>query len=149
MTTTYIFERKTRELEVFLGGTTNDSDWRTKLIPKLKVKYFDPVVKDWNEEAQKLELEKRKTCDYVLYVITPKMLGSYSVAEVVDDSNKRPEKTIFCVLEEDGEGEDRVEFGKHQKKSMEMLKRMVKENGATVVNTLDEIANFLNEKINE
>ena len=26
------------------------------------------------------------------------MTGVYSVAEVIDDSNKRPEKTIFCYL---------------------------------------------------
>lgn len=28
------------------------------------------------------------------------MTGVYSIAEVVDDSNKRPEKTIFTILKE-------------------------------------------------
>lgn len=32
---------------------------------------------------------------------TPKMTGTYSIAEVIDDSNKRPDKTVFCILEFD------------------------------------------------
>jgi len=135
-----MLEKKNHEPEVFLGGTTNDSDWRDKLIPKLKINFFNPIVKDWDEEAQKREIEKRETCDFVLYVITPKMMGVYSIAETVDDSNKRPEKTVFCVLEKDGD----AEFNKHQIKSLEMTKKMIKENGANAFNTLDEVADFLN-----
>jgi hypothetical protein len=129
-----------KDIEVFLGGTTNESDWRDKLIPKLKIESFNPVVKDWNEEAQNREIEKRKSCDYVLYVITPKMLGVYSIAEVVDDSNKRPKKTLFVYLTKD----DDKEFNTHQIKSMKMVKKMVEENGAKSFDTLDEIATFLN-----
>jgi hypothetical protein len=32
----------------------------------LKLDYFNPVVKDWNEAAQKEEIKQRKNCDYVL-----------------------------------------------------------------------------------
>lgn len=91
--------------KVFLGGTCNDSTWRDDLIPKLKIDYFNPIVDDWNKEAQQEEIKERKNSDYVLYVITPKMSGVYSIAEVVDDSNKRPEKTLFCVLNIDDENE--------------------------------------------
>ena len=38
------------------------------------------------------EIKQRAECDFCLYVITPKMTGVYSIAEVVDDSNKRPEQ---------------------------------------------------------
>jgi hypothetical protein len=127
-------------MEVFLGGTANKSTWREELIPMLKIDYFDPIVDDWNEEAQEMELEKRETCDFVLYVITPKMEGVYSIAEVVDDSNKRPEQTILCVLDED---EDK-RWTKHQKKSLNSVKKMIFENGATVLDDLDEVAYFLN-----
>jgi len=126
--------------EVFLGGTCNNSLWREDLIPKLKINYFNPVVEDWTEDDAKKELEKRKTCDYVLYVITPKMDGVYSIAEIVDDSNKRPDKTLFCVLEKD----DSKEFSKTQLKSLEAVKKLVKENKANVFNNLDEIAKFVN-----
>lgn len=125
---------------VFLGGTCNDSTWRETLKPLLKIEFFDPVVKDWNEEAYKRELHERETCDYCLYVITPKMTGVYSIAEVVDDSNKRPEKTVFCVV---AEKEDN-EFSKSQSKSLDAVKKMVKNNGGNVFDTLEDVANFLN-----
>lgn len=127
-------------MEVFLGGTCNDSTWREELIPMLECDYFNPVVKDWNEEAQKLEIHKRQTCDFVLYVITPKMTGVYSIAEVVEDSNKRPQQTLFCIIEND----DNNEFTEHQLKSLMMVKNLVRNNNARVFDTLEDVANFLN-----
>lgn len=126
--------------EVFLGGTCNNSNWRNELIPLLNIDYFNPVVDDWTEEAQQLEKEKRETCDYVLYVITPKMKGVYSIAESVQDSNIRPEKTIFCVLTEDEDDK----FDDFQIKSLDQVKEMVRSNGAKVFDTLEEIAEYLN-----
>jgi hypothetical protein len=38
-------------------------------------------VEDWNEEAYQNELEKRETCDFILYVIAPLMEGAYSIAK--------------------------------------------------------------------
>ena len=100
--------------KVFLGGTCNGSDWRDKLIPLLNIEYFNPVVEDWTAECQAEEIKQRKECDYCLYVISPKMTGVYSIAEIIDDSNKRPKKTIFCILEEDGS----EKFTDHQLKSL-------------------------------
>lgn len=126
--------------EVFLGGTCNNSTWRDDLIPKLEVNYFNPVVDNWTSEDEKKEIEKRKTCDLILYVITPKMEGVLSIAEVIDDSNKRPKHTIFCVLKKDGE----KEFSKNQLKSLEAVKSMVKKNGANVCETLEEVIKYIN-----
>lgn len=85
--------------KVFLGGTCNESTWRDFLIKQLQIDYFNPVVDDWTEDCMIEERKQREICDFVLYTITPKMTGVYSIAEVVDDSNKRPEKTVFCLLE--------------------------------------------------
>ena len=126
--------------KVFLGGTWNESKWRENLIKKLKIDYFNPIVDDWNAEAQKREIYERKHCDFVLYVITPRMTGVYSIAEVVDDSNKRPEKTLFCVLDEDRN----EKFDKGQRRSLKQVEKMVKENGACVCEDLDAVANKLN-----
>ena len=71
-----------KRCKVFLGGTCNESTWRDELIKKLKIDYFNPVVDDWTEECYKEELRQREICDYCLYVITPKMTGVYSIAEV-------------------------------------------------------------------
>jgi hypothetical protein len=111
--------------KVFLGGTCNNSTWRDQLIPTLKIDYFNPVVKDWNSESQKEELKQRKECDIVLYTITPLMTGVYSIAEVIDDSNKRPKKTVFVVLLKDS---GKI-FNEGQAKSLSMVGKMVENNG--------------------
>lgn len=128
---------------VFLGGTANKSTWREELIPLLdenKISYFNPVVEDWTPECQEEEIRQRATCDYVLYVITKQMLGFYAIAEVVEDSNKRPSKTIFGYSEEG--------FKPHQIKSLQATAKLVKENGAQVFTSLSEIANYLNNQAN-
>ena len=134
--------------KVFLGGTCNDSTWRDELIPMLNIDYFNPVVDDWTEECYQEELRQRKECDYCLYVITPKMTGVYSIAEVVDDSNKRPEKTIFCLLtvdykynKDDG---DLIFFDNSQLKSLDKVGVMVEKNGGKYFESLEEVANYLN-----
>ncbi len=128
--------------KVFLGGTVNNSTWRNKLIPQLKVDFFNPVVEEWTDEAYKQELYEREHCDFCLYVVTPKMSSFYSIAEAVDDSNKHPLKTIFCYLLED-EGQ---KFSDFQLKSMNAIGKMVQKNGAQWLNTLDEVALFLNKE---
>jgi len=127
--------------KVFLGGTCNGSKWREEIKPLLEIDYFDPVCEGgWNEEAYQRELHERKTSDFVMYVITPKMTGVYSIAEVVDDSNKKPEKTLFCYLASD-EGEV---FSKAQLKSLIAVAKMVENNGGKTFDTLSDMAKFLN-----
>lgn len=68
------------------------------------------------------------------------MEGVYSIAEVIDDSNKRPDKTIFAYLLKD----DDKEFTKHQIKSLDMVGKMVEENKAKWFKSLDDVATYLN-----
>lgn len=116
---------KKQNQNVFLGGTCNDSTWRERLIKNLEVPYFNPVTDDWNKEAQKRENEERETAKFVLFVITPLMKGVFSIAEAIDCSNKRPETTLFCVLEKD----DDKEFDKQELKSLNQVKEMAKKMG--------------------
>ena len=128
-------------MKVFLGGTCAESKWRDKLIPMLKIDYFNPVVDDWTPECMEKELQEREDCDFCLYVITPRMQGVYSIAEVVDDSNKRPDKTLFCIIQRD----DNFEFDNSQMKSLVQVGKMVYANGGRVFSSLEKIADFLNE----
>ena len=142
--------------KVFLGGTCNESTWRDKLIEMLEIDYFNPVVDDWTEECYQEELRQREICDYCLYVITPRMTGVYSIAEVVDDSNKRPEKTIFCILNYDlSDYKMKLVDGKKvrkyvklfdegQLKSLDKVGVMVEKNGGKYFRSLSEVAEFLN-----
>lgn len=126
--------------KVFLGGTCNGSKWRKEFENSLEIDFFNPVVDDWDEDAYQLELHERENCDYCLYVITPKMTGVYSIAEVIDDSNKRPEKTVFCYIEVDGS----ERFDSHQLKSLRNTGRIVEGNGGTVFDNTLDVLNFLN-----
>ena len=131
--------------KVFLGGTCNESTWRDGLIEILEIDYFNPVVDDWTEECYREELRQRELCDYCLYVITPRMRGVYSIAEVVDDSNKRPEKTIFCIVTADfSDTGDIIMFDEQQLKSLDKVGVMVQNNGGKYFRTLREVAKFLN-----
>jgi hypothetical protein len=128
--------------KVFLGGTCNNSKWRDIISPELTIDYFNPVVDDWTEEDYQNELREREECDYCLYVITPKMTGTYSIAEVIDDSNKRPEKTIFCFVKQDG----KEKFDESQIKSLDKVGIMVENNGGKYLKSLNEVVKYLNKQ---
>jgi hypothetical protein len=70
------------------------------------------------------------------------MTGTYSIAEVIDDSNKRPEKTLFYFSTTDGD----LRFDDGQVKSLVQVGLMVNENGGKFCSSLDKIAIFLNQK---
>lgn len=129
--------------KVFLGGTCNESTWRDYLISKLdstKVNYFNPVVEDWTQECMDREIYEREHSDYVLYTITPLMTGVYSIAEVIDDSNKRPEKTLFCVIDED----NGKHFDEFQLRSLNQVAKMIIRNGGQSFISIHSVAQFLN-----
>ena len=127
-------------MKVFLGGTCNGSKWREELIEMLEIDYFNPVVEDWTEECMKEEIKQREICDYCLYVITPLMTGVYSIAEAIDDSNKRCDKTLFCFLEEDGG----KKFTEGQIKSLNQVGKMVERNASIWLENLEQVAAYLN-----
>ena len=127
-------------MKVFLGGTCNESQWRNRFIMMLKLEYFNPVVSDWTPECMKEEVRQREVCDFCIYVITPKMTGVYSIAEVVDDSNKRPHRTVFVRLRCDGD----KRFDEGQWKSLGAVALMVAKNGVAVFSDLKSAAIHLN-----
>lgn len=119
-------------MKVFLGGTCAGWKWRDELQPLLKCDYYNPIVKNWSEEDRLREVHERETSDYVLYGITNGIKGVYSIAEVVDDSNKRPEKTIFLNL------------------CLKAVENMLKANGVIVFSgekALLEVADYLNKAV--
>jgi hypothetical protein len=130
--------KKQIKLKVFLGGTTAKTKWRDELIPKLNIDYFNPIVEDWTEECIKIENEEKENkCGIHLYVITPKMMGVYSIAEAVQSSHTDNKLTIFCILDKDG-------FSEAQLKSLKATSDMLENNGVKICNSLDEISEFIN-----
>lgn len=128
------------KVRVFLGGTCNESTWRDRLIPLLKIAYFNPVVDDWDEAAQARELREREECDICLYVITPKKTGDYAIAEVVDDAHRRPSKTVFCFLETD----EAKRFTQAQIKHLRQVGHLIERTGAAWIRHFDDLPWLLN-----
>lgn len=123
-------------MKVFLGGTCAGWKWRDELQPLLKCDYYNPIVKNWSEEDRLREVHERETSD-----------GVYSIAEVVDDSNKRPEKTIFLNLYKTYE---RSGESKQMAHSLKAVENMLKANGVVVFSgekALLEVADYLNKAV--
>ena len=128
---------------VFLGGTCNGSTWRDELIPMLdssKIDAFNPVVEHWDEKAQAEEDYHKENDDFTLYVLTPEMVGVYSIFEVAMDSCKRPGRVVCCILDEHG-GKT---FEPHIQKNMTKIRTDLIKNGTLVFTSLEEVAEFFN-----
>lgn len=126
--------------KAFLGGTCNGSKWRDRVIKKLKIDYYNPIVKTWTDDVYQREIEERQSSKFCVYVITPKLKGFYSIAEVIDDTHDKTKTTVFCYLKTDA-GQ---RFGKFQIKSLEAIGKMVIKNGGVWVKNLNELVNYLN-----
>lgn len=129
-------------ITVFLGGTCNNSTWRSELISKLdttKITVFNPVVEIWDEKAKENEIWHRENDDLCLYVLTPEMIGDTSVGEIIVDSNSRPNKTIVCILEE-----NKKPFNNFQKSKVLIARIMILEHKIPLFFNLDEVANYIN-----
>ena len=94
-------ENKKLEMKVFLGGTCNNSTWRDKLIKILKMPYFNPVVKNWTPADMERENREKEIDYFQLYVITPKMTGVYSIAELTESACINGGRTLICILDKD------------------------------------------------
>ena len=130
-------------MKVFLGGNlVSTSDTLKTLKSGLKIKYFDPSSLPNDFHGFKINKEEWANCDFCLYVMTPLMKGFDNIVSVVDDSNKRPNKTIFCFIIEDSGSK----FTEHQVKSLKAIGETVKKNGAMWFESLEEVMSFLNTK---
>lgn len=122
-------------LTLFLGGTVGKSCWRDQMIPLLEesnLVFYNPVVKDWSESDRLKEYGvKGSPLTVEAYVITSDMTGVFSIAEAVDASNKKSDRTIFCVLR-DG-------FEKHQLKSLDATLDLISKNGAHIAESLEDV----------
>lgn len=136
-------------MKIFLGGTCNGSKWREYVMPLLEENdcdYFNPVVDDWNEAAQKKEIEEREKCDFCLYTITPRMKGVYSIAEVVEDSIKRPHKTILCIKKSDtDENNQWIDFEGHEIKALEQVAKLVERNGGKAFTDFRDVVDYVSD----
>lgn len=85
--------------KVFLGGTCGDSTWRDELEPQITgIDYFNPVVEDWDTDAQKEEDRQKGICNIHLYGLTREQSGAYSFFEIAY-SLYNGKKVILLILD--------------------------------------------------
>ena len=75
-----------------------------------------------------------------MYGITNDIKGVYSIAEVVDDSNKHPDKTIFLNLYK----ENKNNFDEQMNTSIKAVENLLKENGVICFDNIQDAADYLN-----
>ncbi|MDW3194952.1 MAG: hypothetical protein R8G66_21450 [Cytophagales bacterium] len=129
-------------MKVFLDGTENGSTWRQQLIPQLEdkgIEFFDPTIQARSKRSYQEELDQKKQSDFHLYLITPKMDDFENISELIEDSNKNPQKTLFHFMEAD----ENDAFNTHQIKSLKRVGEMVEKNGGIWCKEIDEIFNTL------
>lgn len=88
------------ELKMFLGGTYSEYNWRKELIPNLKLKYFNPIIKksEWDEAAREKEIIEKIKSDIHLYVVNVREhKGFYTFSEVMDSVYQK-KIVIFCIF---------------------------------------------------
>ncbi len=114
---------------VFLGGTSGNNNWRDHFIPILVSKgikeeiLFNPVVKDWNEEAQaREEKAKQEATHLIFYIADPKQegnpLSTYSMVEATMALYDYPERTVIIF--------DTEEMAGHPLKVMNQVFKVLK-----------------------
>ena len=134
-------------IKIFLGGTVAGYDWR-KLIEKefkcyRNIELFNPIVSKWTKECVIRENEYKENCDISLFVITPYMEGIYSIAEAVEESNKRPERTIFVILDNIKYNNEIRTFTEHMRNSLTVTGELIERNGGQFFNSLEELINYI------
>ena len=133
---------------VFLGGTCANNFWRKPLIEELVVRgvpqeaFFDPVVSNWDEAAQRNEEEaKAKASHFIFYLADPKQPGNplsyYSAIEATMALYDHPDTTVV-VFDNDGvEGQ----FLKASKQAEKVLRKRFP--NAVIIGSREEAVEWL------
>jgi hypothetical protein len=93
--------------KLFLGGTAANNKWReavTEMLIKRGVpstQIFNPVVADWNEEAQKREDYVKEHADTVLFYVAEPMqegnpISAYSIFEAQQALYDDPQRAVVA-----------------------------------------------------
>jgi hypothetical protein len=101
-----------QEIRIFLGGTVGKNNWRESFTKQLVDRgynpktIFNPVVADWNAEAQAAEEAAKAFAEYHMYYIAdPQQEGlsisGYSMVEATIALNDYPSSTVV-VFDMDG-----------------------------------------------
>lgn len=129
---------------IFLGGTVDDP-WREEFIQCWKkllkedrykglknIELFNPIVDNWDAEAQKKEEEVKSTALMNLFVITPNMKGFFSIAECTESSHRTDHMTVFAMYDK------HKKFTSRDTHSFDATGDLIKKNGGYYITAVGE-----------
>jgi hypothetical protein len=135
----------TKGYDVFLGGTTNNSKWRDEFLKLIKesdktIKCFNPVVENWTPECIDLENFVKYHSKYHVYVLTPRMLGVYSIAEMCESVHDKTKNTYFYIKDDDidDDGND-IKWEGHMKHSLAATANLLVSHGAFKADSMEKL----------
>lgn len=140
--------------DIFLGGTTNKSTWREDFIEAIKkknskIKCFNPVVDNWTPECIELENFVKFHSKYHIYVLTPRMQGVYSIAEMVDSVHNNTKKVFVYIQDFDtGDNGKTIGWDLKMKNSLNAVSNLVMSHGGIIVNSFEDLINKIVEDYN-
>jgi hypothetical protein len=139
---------------VFLGGTCGNNNWRDGLIQRLVERgvssdaLFNPVVSDWNEEAQRREDAAKAGASYMLYFLGDTLqddnrVSFYSLLEATMGLYDAPARTVVVF--------DTTGMPKHAEKANAKACKDLKSRfpEAPIFATLAEAEDWLAERLSE
>jgi hypothetical protein len=137
---------------VFLGGTAAKNPWRDAFIDDLasrgvpKEVLFNPVVADWNEEAQAWEEEAKATAQYLVFYIADPLqegnpLSAYSMVEATMALYDQSERSVVVFDTAGMEG--------HALKAMNQTAKVLGRRfpGANIFTTVEVAKEWLAERL--
>ena len=141
--------------DVFLGGTTNGSNWRETLINQLSVlapeiKCFNPVVDNWTKECIEIENFVKFHAGYHVYVLTPKMAGVYSIAEMCDSIHNVTKRTFVYVQEEDYDiAGNPIKWDLQMRNSLYAVTQLIAAHEGYVATSIEDLAQAIAKEYHE
>lgn len=120
-----------KQKKIYLGGVSLPI-WRDRITNLLVIDYSDDIGLD--------------DFDYYLYVIMPTDNIEYTIAELIDSSNKRPEKTLFVWYKHTDlfNLKNTLYFNTKSMRAIEKVKALACKNGAKYFDTVESVAYNVN-----
>ena len=141
--------------DIFLGGTTNGSTWRNEFIQLVSeinpnLKYFNPVVPNWTQECIDLENFVKAHATYHVYVLTPRLVGYYSIAEMVESVHTSGKKVFFYIQEEDvDDSGNPFKWQLGPRNSLTVIGNLLKSHGAIEAKNMNDLVSKISDDFNK
>lgn len=140
--------------QLFLGGTVGNNNWRDNFINTLTKNgvpanaIFNPVVKDWNAEAQANEEKAKAECKYMMFFISdPQQEGinisAYSMVEATMACYDKADSTVIVF--------DKTPFSGHVLKAINQTEKVLRKRfpEAMIFGSIEEAADWFSTKLRQ